>query len=57
MWKLSDSCDQHAPIRMFEDDVTWREHGLVMEGGPLVGLGGCWSDVCDLKNVRLLWAV
>jgi hypothetical protein len=32
-------------IRMFEDDVTWPEHALVMQGGSLGGLGW-WSDVC-----------
>ncbi len=33
VWKLSDSCtSMHyiKSIRMFEDDITWPEHALVM---------------------------
>jgi hypothetical protein len=37
-------------IRMFEDDVTYPEHALVIQGGSLGGLGW-WSDVCNLRNV------
>ncbi len=43
-------------IRMFEDGITSPEHAVVIQGGLLGGLG--WlRDVCNLKNVRLLWAV
>jgi hypothetical protein len=37
VWKLSDSCHQHAwhqvDTCVFEGDVTWPEHALVMQGG------------------------
>jgi hypothetical protein len=42
-------------IRMFEDDVTWLEPSLLIQGGSLVGLG--WlRDVCVMKNGCLLLA-
>ncbi len=40
-------------LSMFEDDVTWLEHALVIQGGSL----GVWVGVYNLKNVCLLWAV
>ncbi len=43
-------------LRILEDDIPWPEHALVIQGGPLGGLGW-WSDVCKLKNVCLHWAV
>jgi hypothetical protein len=39
-------------IRMFEDDVTWPEHAVVIKGGL-----GRWRNICNLKNVCPLWAV
>ncbi len=35
-------------VSMFEDDVTWPYHALVMQGGSL---GGSFGLVCHLKNV------
>ena len=43
-------------ICMFEDDVASPEHAFVIQGVLIEGLGW-WSDVCNLKNVCLLWAV
>ncbi len=59
-WKWSDSYHQHAlhqvDMYVWEDDVTWPELALVIQGGSLGGLGW-WSDICQLKNGCLLWAV
>jgi hypothetical protein len=41
-------------IRMFEGDVTSPEQALVIQGGCL---GVWWIDVCNWKNVCLLWAL
>jgi hypothetical protein len=43
-------------IHIFVDDVMRSEYALVNQG---VSIGGLvwWSDVCNLKNVCLLWAV
>jgi surface protein len=41
-------------IRMFEDDVTWPEHALVIQEGSLGG-SRWWSGICNLKNGYLLW--
>ncbi len=43
-------------IPMFEDDVTSSDHAIVIQGGSLWYLGWC-SDLCDLKNFSLFWAV
>ncbi len=56
VWFVSPACITSRSIRIFEDDVTWLDYAIVIQGGSLGGFGW-WSDVCNLKNVCLFWAV